>query len=130
MTVMPSPHLGRIYKEMWVDSWKWVEDPEKRLRTAFDSYHWLIRAIDTYMKGYRVDLNLFYPGVNALTLSTMLVNLADRFDDPQSPDPEIDWVRQNLQELGGALSFALASYYEEERPILDSVSMAELRVLR
>ena len=125
-----STYLGRIYKEMWVDSWKWVEDPEKRLRTAFDSYHWLIRAIDTYMKGYRVDLNLYYPGINALTLSTMLVNLADRFDDPESPDPEIQWVRQVLQELGGSLSFALASYIEEERAdYWTLVSMAELRVL-
>jgi tetratricopeptide (TPR) repeat protein len=123
-------YLGRIYKEMWVDSWKWVEDPEKRLRTAFDSYHWLIRAIDTYMKGFRSDLNLTYPGVNALTLSTMLVNLADRFDDPESPDPEIDWVRQNLQELGGSLSFALKSYIDDDRAdYWTLVSMAELRVL-
>ena len=32
-------YLGRIYKEMWQDSWKWVADREKKLRTAFDSYH-------------------------------------------------------------------------------------------
>lgn len=123
-------YLGRIYKEMWIDSWKWVEEREKRLRTAFDSYHWLLRAIDTYLRGFRSDLNLTYPGVNALTLSTMLVNLADRFDDPESPDPEIDWVRQNLQELGGSLSFALESYIDEDRAdYWTLVSMAELRVL-
>src|SRR5215510_3873085 len=58
--------LGRIYKEMWQDSWKWVEEPHKRLQTAFDSYHWLIKAIDTYMKGYRINLNEVYPGINAL----------------------------------------------------------------
>ena len=28
--------LGRIYKEMWVESWKWVQQKEKRLKTAFD----------------------------------------------------------------------------------------------
>jgi hypothetical protein len=90
----------------------------------------LLRAIDTYLKGFRSDLNLTYPGVNALTLSTMLVNLADRFDDPESPDPEIDWVRQNLQELGGSLSFALESYIDEDRAdYWTLVSMAELRVL-
>src|SRR6185436_6172644 len=52
-------YLGRIYKEMWLESWKWVEDPEKRLKTAFDSYHWLMVAIAVYMKGYRVNLNMF-----------------------------------------------------------------------
>lgn len=123
-------YLGRIYKEMWVDSWKWVENTEKRLRTAFDSYHWLIKAIDTYMKGYRVNLNQFYPGVNALTLSTMLVDLANRFDDHESPDPEIEWVRNNLQELGGSLSFALESQIDDElADYWTLVSMAELKVL-
>ena len=123
-------YLGRIYKEMWTDSWMWVKDPEKRLRTAFDSYHWLIRAIDTYMRGYRVNLNQTYPGVNALTLSTMLVDLADRFDDPESPDPDITWVRRTLEELGGSLGFALASSVEEDRAdYWTLVSMAELRVL-
>ena len=101
-------YLGRIYKAMWTDSWDWVENPEHRLRTAFDSYHWLIKAIDTYMKGFRIDLNQTYPGVNALTLSTMLVDLADRFDDRQSPDPEIEFVRQNLQEPGVSTRFAPA----------------------
>jgi len=123
-------YLGRIYKAMWTDSWDWVENPEHRLRTAFDSYHWLIKAIDTYMKGFRIDLNQTYPGVNALTLSTMLVDLADRFDDPQSPDPEIEFVRQNLQELGGSLSFALEGTIDEDRAdYWTLVSMAELRVL-
>ncbi len=30
-------YLGRIYKEMWLESWKWSEDQQLRLRTAFDS---------------------------------------------------------------------------------------------
>ncbi len=123
-------YLGRIYKEMWVDSWKWVNDPATRFRTAFDSYHWLIKAIDIYMKGYRVDLNRFYPGVNALTLSTMLVDLATRFDDPKSPDPDIEWVRENLDDLRGSLVFALDTQIDDDRAdYWTLVSMAELRVL-
>jgi tetratricopeptide (TPR) repeat protein len=123
-------YLGRIYKEMWTDSWKWVQDHDKRLRTAFDSYHWLIKAIDTYMQGYRANLNQHYPGVNAFTLSTMLVDLANRFDDPQSPDPEIDWVRHTLEELSGSLGFALTGFIDEEgADYWTLASMAELRVL-
>lgn len=123
-------YLGRIYKEMWQDSWKWVKDPTARLRTAFDSYHWLIIAIDTYMKGYRINLNQFYPGVNALTLSTMLVDLANRFDDPKSPDPDIQFVRENLDDLRGSLILALDTYIDEERAdYWTLVSFAELKVL-
>jgi len=123
-------YLGRIYKEMWQDSWKWVADHEKRLRTAFDSYHWLIKAIDTYMKGYQADLNREYPGINALTLSTILVDLANRFDDPKSPDPDILWVQSNLEDLRGSLEFALESEIDDERAdYWTLVSMAELKVL-
>jgi tetratricopeptide (TPR) repeat protein len=123
-------YLGRIYKEMWRDSWKWVKDPATRLRTAFDSYHWLIKAIDTYMKGYRVDLNQYFAGINALTLSTILVDLASRFDDPKSPDPEIEWVRSNLEDLRGSLIFALDRNIDEERAdYWTLVSYAELKAL-
>ena len=123
-------YLGRIYKEMWQDSWKWVEDHQKRLQTAFDSYHWLIKAIDTYMKGYRINLNDVYPGINALTLSTMLVDLANRFDDPNSPDPDIEWVRRNLEDLRGSLILAIEGLIDEENADYWALaSMAELRVL-
>jgi tetratricopeptide (TPR) repeat protein len=80
-------YLGRIYKEMWRDSWKWVEAKELRLQTAFESYHWLLKSFETYLKGYRLDLDEIYPGVNALTLGTVLVHLADQFDDKTQPDP-------------------------------------------
>jgi tetratricopeptide (TPR) repeat protein len=123
-------YLGRIYKEMWVESWKWVKDDKKRLKTAFDSYHWLLRAADTYLKAFRIDLNQTYPGVNAFTLSTMLVELADKFEDPQSPDPEIAWVRENLPDLKGSLIFALEAYIDSDRAdYWTLVSMAELKTL-
>lgn len=122
--------LGKIYKEMWTESWKWVENKEARLKTAFDSYHWLLKAVDTYMKGFRVDLNQIYPGVNALTLSTMLVDLAAKYDDPKSPDPEILWVRDNLNDLRGSLTFALETIIDKDQAdYWTLVSMAELKVL-
>ena len=122
--------LGRTYKEMWVESWKWVENKDERLKTAFDSYHWLLKAIDTYLKGYRVDLNQYYPGVNALTLSTMLVDLADKFENPESPDPEIIWVKNNIEELRGSLIFALEAYINTDKADYWAlVSMADLQVL-
>src|SRR5690349_12008706 len=100
-------YLGRIYKEMWLESWKWIDEKKLRMRTAFDSYHWLLKSFQTYLRGYRLDLDEFYPGVNALTLGTILVELADQFEDKSQPDPEIQWVRERLPELRGSLIFAL-----------------------
>lgn len=122
--------LGRIYKEMWRESWKWVEEKKLRTRTAFESYHWLLKSFETYLKGYRLDLDQFYPGVNALTLGTILVHLADQFDDKTQPDPEIGWVRSVLAELRGSLIFALDTKTQDEKAdYWTLISLAELRVL-
>ncbi len=123
-------YLGRIYKEMWNDSWRWVTDPEKRLRTAFDSYHWLMKSYQIYVRGFRTDLDQFYPGINALTLGTILVYLADRFDDKDDPDPEIEIIREDLPELRGTLEFALE--VQAAHPNADYwtlVSLAELHAM-
>src|SRR5215211_2049939 len=123
-------YLGRIYKEMWLDSWKKIEDKELRLSTAFDSYHWLLKSFQTYLRGYRLDLDEFYPGINAYTLGTILVHLADKFEDKTQPDPEIREVRDLLGELCGSLTFALETKTRDEKADYWAfISLAELLVL-
>ncbi len=123
-------YLGRIYKEMWADSWKHISDKAKRMKSAFDSYHWLIKSADIYMKGFHIDLNNYYPGANALTLSTIALHLADKFDDKKDPDPDITRIRQNLPELRGALIFGLEAKSEDEKAdYWTLISLADLRVL-
>jgi tetratricopeptide (TPR) repeat protein len=123
-------YLGRIYKEMWADSWKKISDKAIRMKSAFDSYHWLIKAADIYMKGFHIDLNNYYPGVNAFTLSTIVVHLADKFDDKKDPDPDITRIRENLPELRGALVFGLEALAEDEKAdYWTLISLADLRVL-
>ncbi len=123
-------YLGRIYKEMWMNSWKNLKDKDARLKNAFKSYHWLIKAADIYLKGFRIDLNNYYPGVNALTLSTIAVYLADKFDNKKDPDPDIERIRHDLPDLRGALVFALESKAEDESVDYWSlVSRAELYAL-
>lgn len=78
-------YLGRIYKEMWTNSWIKVKDTAKRQRLAFESYHWLIQAIKIYMKGFQIDLRDYYPGINAYTLSKLAIHLADKFDNKKTP---------------------------------------------
>jgi tetratricopeptide (TPR) repeat protein len=123
-------YLGRVYKEMWHQSWKTISDKEARLKAAFDSYHWLIKSFETYLRGYRCDLNNAYPGVNALTLGKALIYLANRYDDKKAPDPEIAWVRGILPELEGTLIFLLETKTREVNvDYWTLVSLSELRVL-
>ena len=123
-------YLGRIYKEMWTDSWKHINDKTRRMKSAFDSYHWLIKAADIYLKGFHIDLNNYYPGVNALTLSTIALHLADKFDDKKDPDPDITRIRHDLPELRGTLIFGLEARAEDEKAdYWTLISLAELRVL-
>ena len=123
-------YLGRIYKEMWVNSWKWIDDRDLRIRTAFESYHWLLISFQTYLRGYQLDLNEFYPAINALTLGTILVHLADQFEDKAQPDPEIQEVRRLLGELRSSLNFALESRTRAENADYWAfISLGELLVL-
>jgi len=123
-------YLGRIYKEMWVDSWKDLPDKKSRLKTAFETYHWLLKSAHTYLRAYRADLDEVYPGINAMTLATILLYLADKFENPEDRDPEIAKLRELMEELSGSLIFALESRAEDERAeYWPLVSLAEMRVL-
>ncbi|MBL8062427.1 MAG: DUF4071 domain-containing protein [Anaerolineales bacterium] len=125
-------YLGRIYKEMWTASWIDIKDKTKRLRRAFESYHWLIKAIDIYIKGFKIDLNDYYPGINAFTLSTIAVQLAERFDSKKSPDPDIARIRSLMPGLRDTLLFGLESRIAIEQEKADYwtlISLAELRLL-
>jgi len=89
-----------------------------------------MKSYHIYVRGFRTDLDQFYPGINALTLATILVHLADRFDDKEDPDPEIVKIRADLPELRGTLEFALE--VQAANPSADYwalVSLAELHVL-
>ncbi len=89
-----------------------------------------MKSYQIYLRGFRADLDQFYPGINALTLATILVHLADRFDDKEDPDPEIEVIREELPELRGTLEFALE--VQAANPNADYwtlVSLAELHVM-
>jgi hypothetical protein len=65
-----------------------------------------------------------------MTLGSILEHLADRYDDPKDPDPEIRDVREKLPDLRGALKLVLEAYSEDERADYWTLtSLAELRVL-
>lgn len=124
-------YLGRIYKEMWTNSWIKVKDTAKRQRLAFESYHWLIQAIKIYMKGFQIDLRDYYPGINAYTLSKLAIHLADKFDNKKTPDPDITRIRHKMHGLQETLEFCLENRLDIDQEKADYwslVSLAELRL--
>ncbi len=107
-------YLGRIYKDIWEAAWRHKAEPECR-RAAFDAYHWLIKSVDTYIRGFRSDLNVFYPAINALTLASVLVNLADEFDCKADPDLDIERIRKQVSDLRRTMWFALEPKMQDEK---------------
>lgn len=125
-------YLGRIYKEMWTSSWDKIREKNKRLKHAFNTYHWLIQSIDIYLRGFQVDLRDYYPGINAFTLSMLAIHLADRYDSKKTPDPDITRIRNLIPGLRDTLRFTLEgkiSMDQEKTDYWALASLAELRLL-
>jgi hypothetical protein len=66
--------LGRNLKQLWQDEWKQAP-PEDRRRCALES-PLLLEAYQQYKKAYFQDLNAYYPGINALGLLTVYLDLS------------------------------------------------------
>jgi tetratricopeptide (TPR) repeat protein len=121
-------YLGRIYKDIWRDSWEYIEDPEKRIQEAYEANHWLVKSIHTYLKGYYADLNNTYPGINALTLSIILDHLTKYFKDDDDPDVAI--IQNLLPQLHGTLQFSLEKLsLDEKADYWTLASLAELVIM-
>ena len=73
--------LGRNLKQLWQDEWKQAP-PQDRRRCAFES-PLLLDAYQQYQKAYLQDLNAYYPGINALGLLTVYLDLAGPEADPR-----------------------------------------------
>ena len=71
--------LGRNKKDLWTRSWSSAAAAEKA-RNALDS-PLLMEAYAQYIEAYRLDLNSYYPGLNALFLAVIILELAARYPD-------------------------------------------------
>lgn len=59
---------GRIDKDAWESTWRDASTLEARIASARIHVHLLRAAVESYLKGLRVDPHKFYAGVNALSL--------------------------------------------------------------
>ena len=99
--------LARIYKERWRNEWVDIASQEERLKVAYEYSHLLKKSIETYLKGYRLNQNHYYSGINALTLLAVLEHLSQQVGI--DIDPEDEAFRQQLPVLKGAVQFCLES---------------------
>lgn len=119
--------LGRIYKQMWTETWEDIKDENQRLEEAFNALHWLIKAVHTYLAGYRLDQDNYYPGINALTLAMLVDSMAEQ--NNLTDDPDVEAIRADLPKIKGAVQFALEDKAEQDTTNYWAlVSLAELQV--
>lgn len=101
-------YLARIYKDLWKQNWSKINDDKDRLRVAYESSFLLQRAIENYLRGYRLDQNQYYPAINALTLTALLDHLAS-LAETESGDADEALYRSRLAALKGSVQFCLES---------------------
>ena len=100
--------LGRVYRDIWLDSWQSVTDPKKRIREAYFSSHWLIKSIDVYISGYNLDQDKWRIGAQALIWMTVVMHLAEVNEETQNP--EVQRYQALLPEFRGAVLHAMKKH--------------------
>jgi len=99
--------LGRIYTAIWQDCWSGKETIDERREYAFHAYQWIVKSIDTYLKGFHLDLNTHEPGIKALNMACILIELSDEFDTMEQSCPDIQRIRALLPDLQSTLRLKL-----------------------
>jgi hypothetical protein len=75
----------------------------------------LLEACEKYKQGFQENLNSFYPGLNALSLLTIAIELAkkfpqtwaNRFDTEAQANSELDALELQRRKLTGAVGLSL-----------------------
>ena len=105
--------LGRNIKERWRSSWASLSGAQAA-RRALQSPE-LLQAYQKYREGFLENLDSFYPGLNALSLLTLAIELAKllpdvwevRFETEAQAASELDALQMQRQRLAGAVGLSL-----------------------
>src|SRR5215469_10223867 len=117
--------LGRNKKDLWTRSWSTAASSDEKARNAIDS-PLLMEAYAQYLDAYRLDLNSYYPGLNALFLAVIIVELATRypevwsapFADATSADVKLAEIKRQRDQIAKALQLRFDS---AEAPVPEGV---------
>jgi tetratricopeptide (TPR) repeat protein len=133
--------LGRNAKTRWREDWQ--GEPalqarrEKALRSPF-----LEKSYASCAQGFSTDLNHFYPGLNALAMLTILIELAqalpeiwsESFEDDIKAQGELESRKTRREKLAAAVEISIAAAkarlaHEEKTDIWVEISAADLTCL-
>jgi hypothetical protein len=107
--------LGSNIQDRWVSVWGGLEGLAAAKEALRSPEHDLLKAYEKFKQAFYEDLNSFLPGVNALALLTLTVELANklpevwesRFSEEESPAGELRALEQQRLELAGAVKSSL-----------------------
>jgi hypothetical protein len=131
---------ARNAKSRWIASWSAVDDEEGRARQALGSAA-LLESHESYYSGYMLDLSNYYPGINALGMAVLAIELAARHEDAWtnsfSDDAEADRMRSLLKRRIRDLTAAVCLSVEAQqrmagttRDLWAEVTLADLTLYR
>lgn len=121
-------YLARIYKDLWKQNWMHITDPAHRIQAAYEASFLLQRAIKNYLRGYRLDQNQYYPGINGLMLTALLDHLAHAAEAESGDADELAY-RQHLPTLQGSVQFCLEStLHNDPNDYWAAMSLGDLAV--
>lgn len=105
--------IARNIKDRWRSSWA-GPIAQRTASAALESPD-LLKAYEKYQQGFQENLDSFYAGLNALSLLTIVVELAkklpavweNRFDTEAQAKTELDTLELQRQKLAGAVGISL-----------------------
>ncbi|HSF49805.1 MAG TPA: TRAFs-binding domain-containing protein, partial [Nitrososphaeraceae archaeon] len=98
--------LGRIEKDGWIQTWRGPKKTIKQMAKDAEYEKSLLKeAIDPYYKGFMLNPNHYYSGINAITLLYLLMYLTG--DNTQD---------KRLKALEGGIRWAIESAISKETP--------------
>jgi hypothetical protein len=106
--------LGRNAKAHWSEEWRQSTSlPDRQRRALVSAY--LDESLEAYDAAFKEDLNHFYAGLNSLAMLTFQTQLAElmpevwaeKFDDEEAAQRELDSRKKQVQKLSAATDLSL-----------------------
>jgi hypothetical protein len=105
--------IGRNIKDRWRSSWAGLSGEQAAIK-ALESPE-LLKAYAKYQEGFQENLDSFYAGMNALSLLTVAIGLANklpdvwanRFDTEEQAKNQLAALELQRQKLAGAVGISL-----------------------
>jgi hypothetical protein len=114
--------MGSNAKALWRQDWENLEDTNSIQKAALTSGH-LERSFELYRRGFIADRNHFYSGLNALSMLTIMIELATTHPDEWEAgfdfEDEADLKLRKLKVLQSDLRAGVKLSIESKRASLE-----------